>query len=125
MKQKAYVFVFDGLGDWEPALALCQITKSGKYEVFTVGHSRATVTTMGGLKVLPDVAIDEIDSGEAAIFIVPGGNTWEEGPDQKVEELLRRPHGECSDRRAVRGDFGNRARGSRAESAIPAMRKVT
>jgi hypothetical protein len=33
MKPKAYVFVFDGLADWEPALALCEIRKSGKYEV--------------------------------------------------------------------------------------------
>jgi putative intracellular protease/amidase len=94
MKRKAYVLVFDGLADWEPALALCQITKSGKYEVLAVGHSRATVTTMGGLKVLPDISIDEIHLRETAIFIMPGGSRWEEGPDQKIDELLRRLHGE-------------------------------
>lgn len=94
MKRKAYLFVFDGLADWEPALALCEIRKSGKYEVRTAGHSRETVVTMGGLKVQPDVGIDEIEPREAAIFIVPGGNRWEQGPDQKVDEVLQRLHAE-------------------------------
>ena len=81
MKRNAYLFVFDGLADWEPALALCEIRKSGKYEVLTAGHSRATVVTMGGLKVLPDIAIDAIDPRQTEIFILPGGNRWEGGPD--------------------------------------------
>ncbi len=91
-KSKAYVFVFDGLADWEPALALCEIRKSGKYEVVTAGRSREAVVTMAGLKVLPDVALDEIDPHETAIFILPGGDRWEDGPDQKMDELLQRLH---------------------------------
>ena len=59
MKLKAYLFVFDGLADWEPALALCEIRKSDKYEVLTAGRSRETVVTMGGLRVVPDIAMDE------------------------------------------------------------------
>jgi putative intracellular protease/amidase len=94
MRPKAYVFVFNGLADWEPALALCEIRKSGKYEVLTAGHSREAVVTMGGLNVVPDIAMDEIEARETAIFIVPGGNRWEEGPDQKVHDLLRRLHAE-------------------------------
>jgi putative intracellular protease/amidase len=93
-KRKAFIFVFDGLADWEPALALCEIRKSGKYDVQTVGRSRQTVTTMAGLKVTPDLTIDEIEPGETAIFILPGGNSWEDGPDQKLEELLQRLHAE-------------------------------
>lgn len=94
MKPKAYVFVFDGLADWEPALALCEIRKSGKFEVLAAGHSRKSAITMGGLNVTPDLAIDEIEPRETAIFILPGGNRWEERPDQKVDEFLRRLHAE-------------------------------
>jgi putative intracellular protease/amidase len=94
MTSKAYVFVFDGLADWEPALALCEIRKSGKYEVFAAGHSRKTVVTMAGLKVVPDLVIDEIEPRETAIFIVPGGTRWEEGPDEKLGKVLRRLHAE-------------------------------
>jgi putative intracellular protease/amidase len=49
---------------------------------------------MGGLKVAPDLTIDEIEPRETAIFILPGGDRWEKGPDQKVDELLRRLHAE-------------------------------
>jgi putative intracellular protease/amidase len=96
MKLKAYLLVFDGLADWEPALALCEIRKSGKYEVLTAGRSRETVVTMGGLRVVPDIAMDEdeIEPRETAIFILPGGAQWEKGPDGKVDELLRRLHAE-------------------------------
>src|SRR5271155_2305467 len=92
MKSKAYVFVFDGLADWEPALALCEIRKSGKYEVLAAAHSSQTVVTMGGLKVAPEVTIDQIEPRETAIFILPGGNRWEEASDPKVDDLLRRLH---------------------------------
>ncbi len=94
MKPKAYVFVFDGLADWEPALALCEIRKSGKFEVLSAGHSRQSVVTMGGLKVASDVSIDEIEPRETAIFILPGGDRWEQGPDQRVDEFLPRLHAE-------------------------------
>jgi putative intracellular protease/amidase len=94
MKPKAYVFVFDGLADWEPALALCEIRKSGKYEVLTAGHSRKTVVTMGGLRVEADASIDEVEPQDTAIFLLPGGERWEKGPDLQVEEFLRRMHAE-------------------------------
>jgi putative intracellular protease/amidase len=92
MKPKAYVFVFYGLADWEPALALCEIRKSGKYEVLAAAHSSETVVTMGGMKVAPDITTDQIELRETAIFILPGGNRWEEAPDPKVDDLLRRLH---------------------------------
>lgn len=93
-KPKAFIFVFDGLADWEPALALCEIRKSGKYDVLTVGRSRQTVTTMAGLNVSVDLTMDEIEPAEAAIIILPGGKSWEDRPDRKLDELLRRLHAE-------------------------------
>src|SRR6202034_1886851 len=73
-------------------LALCEIRKSGKCEVVTAGPSRSTVVTMGGMKVAPDITIDEIEPGETAIFILPGGDRWEDGPNQKGDEVLQRLH---------------------------------
>lgn len=93
-KSKAYLFAFDGLADWEPALALCEIRKSGKYEVLTAGRSRQSVVTMGGLKVLPDVPMDEVEPRDTAIFILPGGDAWEKGQDEKVEQFLCTLHAE-------------------------------
>ena len=92
MRLKAYLLVFDGLADWEPALALCEINKSGKFDVVTVGFAENPITTMGGYKITPHNMLDAIHPDEASIFIMPGGRTWEQGPHQDVIELLHKFH---------------------------------
>ena len=90
MKRKAYILVFDGLADWEAAHALCEINKSGKFDVVTVGFSDESVTTMGGLRVLTDATLDTVNADEAAIFILPGGDMWEEKSSEKLIALLHK-----------------------------------
>ena len=95
MKNKAYLLVFDGLADWEPAHALCEINKSGKFDIVTAGFSRAAVATMAGLKLTPDITIDEISPAGTSILILPGGDMWEKQSDEKLKVLLRRLHEEA------------------------------
>ena len=90
MRKKVYLLVFDGLADWEPALALCEINKSRMFEIVTVGFSAKPVTTMGGLKILPAATIDDVAPSEAALFIMPGGMLWELGSPEGMAELLAR-----------------------------------
>ena len=92
MKRKACILIFDGLADWEPAYALCAIRKSGKYDVVAVGFSGDPVTTMGGLRILPDISLDAVKTDETAIFILPGGEMWEQKPEDGISDLLRRLH---------------------------------
>jgi putative intracellular protease/amidase len=92
MKPKAFLFIFDGLADWEPAHALCEINKSGKFDVVTVGSSQIPVTTMGGLKLAPEITLDQVNPPESAIFILPGGDMWEQHSDEGVKTLLQRLH---------------------------------
>jgi putative intracellular protease/amidase len=90
MKSKAYLVVFDGLADWEPAHAFCEISKSGKFEVVTAGFSRHTVITMGGLKLKPDVTLEDVNPADAAFFMLPGGDMWQNNSFPEVKALLRR-----------------------------------
>jgi len=92
MRWKAYLLIFDGLADWEPALALCEINKSGKYDIATVGLSAEPVTSMGGLRIIPDLTLDAVDPEQAAVFIMPGGAMWEQGAHAQTIELLGRLH---------------------------------
>src|SRR5215813_15596846 len=92
MKPKALLFIFDGLADWEPAHALCEINKSGKFDVVTVGSSQIPVTTMGGLKLAPEITLDQVNLAEAAIFILPGGDMWEQQSNDDIKALLQRLH---------------------------------
>ena len=56
--QTAYLFVFDGFADWEPASALAELRRTFGFSVQTVGLTRDPVKSMGGLKILPDLFSD-------------------------------------------------------------------
>lgn len=92
MRNLVYFFVFDGFADWEAALALCEIRRPGDFRVRTVGFDRKPVQSMGGLTILPDVSLEDIEPDRAALMILPGGTFWERGEQPAVSALLARLH---------------------------------
>jgi putative intracellular protease/amidase len=90
MKKKAYLLVFDGLADWEPALALCEINKQQALQVITVGFSSAAITTMGGIPIAPQATLAEVKAEDTGILLLPGGERWEQQPTE--ENLLTLLH---------------------------------
>ncbi|HEX3821161.1 MAG TPA: DJ-1/PfpI family protein [Candidatus Sulfotelmatobacter sp.] len=94
MKPKAYLLVFDGFADWEPAHTFCEIRKSGKYEVVTAGFSRQEISSMAGLKISPDVTLEAALPSDAAFFMLPGGDMWQEASRAEIHPLLHRLHEE-------------------------------
>ena len=91
-----YVFVFDGMADWEAAFAIAGINnprfqrEPGRYRVITVGSTTLPVTTMGGMRILPDISIFEIEINRAAMLILPGGRHWETDECADILDLARR-----------------------------------
>src|SRR5882724_5447237 len=75
-QQTAYVFVFDGFADWEPASALAELRRTFGFEAKTIGLSGDPVVSMGGLRVVPDLPLADFDPDTAAILILPGGDSW-------------------------------------------------
>jgi putative intracellular protease/amidase len=92
LKATVHLLVFDGLADWEPAHALCELRRSGKFDGLTAGFTRQTITTMAGLKVVPDLMLDEVKPEDSALLVLPGGDMWQEQSQPAVESLLRRFH---------------------------------
>lgn len=96
-----YLFVFDGMADWEASFAIAGINnpqfqqEPGRYRVVTAGLTRNPVTTMGGLRILPDTAIDQISAADTALLILPGGESWEKGENQKAVEVAHRLFAAC------------------------------
>ncbi|RZL09339.1 MAG: glutamine amidotransferase [Rubrivivax sp.] len=86
-----HVYVFEGFADWEPAFATAGIhqpdfqREPGRWQVKTVGASpSATVRSLGGLTVLPDLALDDLDPEHSRMLILPGGTGWEDRPDRHM-----------------------------------------
>lgn len=92
MRSKAYVLVFDGLADWEASYVLPELNQAKDLKVVTVGFSDAPVTTMGGLRIVPEITLDAISPSDAAILILPGGDMWQQKSDENLNRILRELH---------------------------------
>ncbi|WP_097883227.1 DJ-1/PfpI family protein [Streptomyces sp. st140] len=73
-----HLAVYDTFADWETGYATAHLTQNG-YSVRTVGLSREPVTTMGGLRVQPDLALDELRPQDSALLILTGAAGWDTG----------------------------------------------
>jgi len=90
-----HLFVFDGMADWEAAFAVAAIQNPqfhltpGCFRVTTAARFHAPIRTMGGVRILPDMTIDEVCPSESSLLILPGGDSWEHGTNL---EALERAH---------------------------------
>lgn len=88
-ERAVHVLVFDGFADWEPAHALAELRRSGNRSIRTVGFTRQTVVSMGGLRVTPDLELTAVQPSDVELLIIPGGDLWEGAAYPKVTlELL-------------------------------------
>lgn len=89
--RKVYMYVFDTMSDWEVGYLTAELN-TGRYfrkglkplKVTTVGIDKNPVITMGGLKVLPEITIEECNIESNDVLILPGGNTW----TSKIHEVV-------------------------------------
>ncbi len=88
-----HLFVFDTMADWEAAYAVAAInhprfqTEPGRYCVVTVAATLEPVTTMGGVRIQPDVTLSAITPESSAMLILPGGTIWEDGGNTEALAL--------------------------------------
>lgn len=85
----AYLFVHDGYADWEPASAVAELRRTFGFSLQTVGLRAQPVLSMGGLKVVPDVALAEFSPDSAAILILPGGDSWMKAEVPEVSRAVK------------------------------------
>ena len=85
----AYVFLFDGFADWEPASALAELRRTFGFSVKSVGIRPEPIVSMGGLNVTPDLLLSEIQPGCVDILILPGGDAWMTGEIKEITPLVQ------------------------------------
>lgn len=92
-KQIVHLFVFNTLADWETGYAVAGINnpdmqkQPGHYQIQTVGLTAEPVTTIGGVTILPDITLNELEPG--AMLILPGGEAWDRGENSKILESAK------------------------------------
>lgn len=97
MKEKTiYLYVLDTLSDWEPGYALAEINSgrmfrkgAQKFIVQTVGAGKEPITTMGGIKIKPDISVTEVSLKNAALLMLIGADLWDDPKHRPVLSLTR------------------------------------
>ncbi|OBZ08355.1 glutamine amidotransferase [Bacillus sp. FJAT-27264] len=97
MNHTVYLYVFDTMADWEIGYLTAELN-SGRYykkglapsKIVTVGIEKTPVITMGGLKILPDIKLDECSIESADTLILPGGETWTEAIHEPILKIAER-----------------------------------
>ena len=85
-----YLLVVPGFADWEPAHAVAELRRHGHYRVEVVGLSTDSVQSMGGITVQPTRTLADVDPADVAVFILPGGDRWEQQAlEPELKALLR------------------------------------
>jgi putative intracellular protease/amidase len=82
MTDTVHVAAYDTFVDWEIGYAIAHINKPlwhrqpGRFAVTAVGATRDPITTMGGMRIVPDTALDEIGPQDSAMLILAGSDIW-------------------------------------------------
>jgi putative intracellular protease/amidase len=79
----AHVALYDTLADWEAGHLLAEL-RTGRFtgtpfEVITVAESLEPITTMGGVRVVPDALLGDLDPADSDLLVLAGADLWDAG----------------------------------------------
>lgn len=91
--KKVYVYLLDDMAECEigyilQAFSMEKLLKNGtkEFEVKTVGFNKEPVLTLGGLTIVPDYSISEVDFNASTALLLPGSSTWGSKENQEILE---------------------------------------
>ena len=92
-----YVYVMDTMADWELAYVMAELNSKRFFkkdapdvEVKTVGITKNAVCSMGGLTIVPDETLEDIEVKKENMIILPGSNQWNASEHDKILEVALR-----------------------------------
>ena len=92
-----YVYVLDTLADWEIGHLTAEL-HSGRFfkkdaaeiTLKYVGCTKNPITTMGGVRLVPDCEISEIVMDSTSVLLLPGADTWNDPCHDSVLETAKK-----------------------------------
>jgi putative intracellular protease/amidase len=91
-----HLAVYEALADWEHGHLIARLNsprwqrEPGTHAVATVSETGEPVTTMGGVRIVPDVALADLDPAASAMLVLPGADSWDEGQNGGFAQAARR-----------------------------------
>ncbi|MEU0831081.1 type 1 glutamine amidotransferase family protein [Streptomyces sp. NPDC056231] len=79
-RKTVHLAVYDSYADWETGHTTAHLARNG-FTVRTVGPTAGPVTTLGGLRVQPDLALADVRPEDSALLILTGADLWDSGDE--------------------------------------------
>jgi putative intracellular protease/amidase len=78
-----HLAVYDTLADLEVGHLLAEL-HSGRFtgtsfDVVTVAEAPAPITTMGGIRIVPDALLADLEPADSDLLVLPGAEMWDTG----------------------------------------------
>lgn len=90
-----HLALYDTVADWEFGYAVANINnpqfqrQPGQVRVVTVGETAEPVTSIGGVSMVPDIALRDLRPEDSAMLILPGASAWDSGDLGKMAKAAR------------------------------------
>lgn len=86
--------VYETLADWEIGYLAVEL-RTGRFSgepwrVVTVGESTEPVVSMGGMRILPDVAVGDVNPSDGDLLVLAGSAEWDNGGGEEFTKLAAR-----------------------------------
>jgi len=88
---KLYLYVLDTLADWEIGYLTAELRSRRFFAdmnlvvpIVKVGASLDEITTMGGMAIRPDLALDQLELEDDDLLLLPGADTWFEPANRGI-----------------------------------------
>src|SRR3954451_14603351 len=90
----AHLAIYDTLADYEVGHLLAEL-HSGRFtgtpfDVVTVAESSDPITTMGGLRIVPDVLLADLEPADSDLLVLPGAEMWDAGGGEAFAAAAKR-----------------------------------
>jgi putative intracellular protease/amidase len=94
INRTAHVAIYDTLADWEVGHLLAEL-RTGRFtgtrfDVVTVAEWPEPITTMGGVRMVPDMLLADLEAADSDLLILPGADIWDAGVGQAFAAAARR-----------------------------------
>ena len=77
MPRTVHLAVYDTLADWETGHATAWLARAG-FTIKTVGFvADKPVTTIAGIRIVPDLALADLRPEDSELLILPGADLWD------------------------------------------------
>lgn len=83
------VILTDGFADWECGLLMASARAYYGAQIVTASPGGLPVTSMGGLKALPDADSGALDAGAFDALVISGGTIWESEQAPDITPLIQ------------------------------------